>query len=244
MKCNQCGKDIPKTNQHSINYHGVSMIVCGKHYSQYIKYGKFLDESQKTCFDSNEYEITDEGVWIYCFNRNNEPSGKFLIDLVDLDKVIAKKWRCWKGGYYTGNLRPISIYRFILDCPENCVIDHINGNRADNRHNNLRICTQQQNLYNVALKSTNKSGVAGVRWDKERNKWSAEIKFDYKKCFLGRYQDIEDATYVRYYAETRLFKEFRNTRNDERIFSLIENCSRKEELEQYVDKRLHEKYSL
>ena len=43
MKCNQCGKDIPQSNRHSINYNGTSMIVCGKHYSQYIKYGKFLD---------------------------------------------------------------------------------------------------------------------------------------------------------------------------------------------------------
>ena len=42
MKCNQCGKDIPKTNQHTILYNGTPLLVCGKHYSQYVKYGKFL----------------------------------------------------------------------------------------------------------------------------------------------------------------------------------------------------------
>ena len=167
-----------------------------------------------------------------------------LIDIDDLDKVIVKKWRCWKGDYYTGNFCPIPIYRFLLDTDENQVIDHINGNRSDNRRKNLRVCTQQQNLQNRALSSSNKSGVAGVSFDKQRKKWAAEIRFDYKKCFLGRYENIEDATFVRYYAETQLFKEFRSTRNDERIFKLIEKCFRKEELKKYVDKRLLERFNL
>lgn len=244
MKCNQCGKEIQSTNCFSINYNGESIKVCGKHYAQYRKHGHFLDNVQRTCFDLNEFEITDEGVWIYTFNRRQEPSGRFLIDIDDLDKVIVKKWRCWKGDYYTGNFRPIPIYRFLLETDENQVIDHINGNRSDNRRKNLRVCTQQQNLQNKALSSLNTSGVAGVSFDKQRKKWIAEIRFDYKKCFLGRYENIEDATFVRYYAETQLFKEFRSTRNDERILKLIEKCFRKEELKKYVDRRLLEKFNL
>lgn len=243
MKCNQCGKEIPETNQHPILYNGVHMIVCGKHYSQYVKYGKFLDEDPKSCFDSNEYEITDEGVWIYCFNRQNEPSGKFLIDLQDLEKVIAKKWRYWKGRFYTGNKQPISIHTFLMAPPSGYVVDHINGRTEDNRRENLRVVKQQQNLLNKGLMTNNTSGVAGVGWDKQRQKWVSEIRMNGIKCYLGRYNDIADAVYVRYIAELKLFKEFRSTRNDEKILGIILNCSRQQELEEYVDKRLQEKFS-
>lgn len=244
MKCYQCGKEIPSTNCFSINYNGQSIQICGKHYAQFRKHGHFLDSNPKSCFDRNEYEITNDGVWIYTFNRKQEPSGRFLIDKEDLDKVIIYKWRCWKGEYYTGNTNPVSIHSFLIECPEGYVIDHINGNRADNRKSNLRICKQQQNAINRAISSQNTSGIMGVWFDKSRNKWCAEIKFDYIKCYLGRYNDIEDAVFVRYYAELKLFKEFRSDRNDERILSYVAQCTRQEELKQYVDKRLQEKFSL
>lgn len=244
MKCNQCGKEIPITNQHQINYNGLSLIVCGKHYSQYVKYNKFLDASPYSCKDSNEYEITSEGVWIYCFNRKEEPSGKFLIDEDDLERVIQKKWRFWKNRYYTGNTSPISIHQFIMNPPEGMVVDHINGNVADNRKSNLRIVTQQKNLINKGILSNNKSGVAGVCWDKNRNKWSAEIRMDNIKCNLSRYDKIQDAVYARYYAELKLFKEFRSTRNDETIFQYIIDCTDKEKIEKYVDSRLNLKFNI
>lgn len=244
MKCNQCGKTIPATNQHQINYNGCPMIVCGKHYSQYVKYGKFLDESPKSIKDSNEYEITEEGTWIYCFNKNNEPSGKFLIDTEDLEKVIAKKWRFWKGRYYTGNYNPIAIHTWLMLPPKDAVVDHINGNPADNRKSNLRIVPQAKNIINKAIQVNNKSGIAGVSWDKERQKWIAEIRMDGIKCYLGRYNDLEDAVYVRYYAELKLFKEFRSNRNDEKILEYVDLCRNKEMLEKYVMNRLQNKFSI
>ena len=124
------------------------------------------------------------------------------------------------------------------------VIDHINGNRADNRRSNLRIVPQSKNLINKAILSNNKSGVSGVFFDKERKKWTAEIRMDGIKCYLGRYEKMEDAVYVRYIAEKMLFKEFRSTRNDDKILEYVNNCKRKEELKNYVEKRLQEKYSI
>lgn len=244
MKCNQCGKEIPKTNTFSVNYNGTNLKLCGKHYAQYLKYGKFLDSSQRTCFDSNEYEITNEGVWIYTFNRQNEPSGKFLIDLEDLEKVIQKKWRFWKGNYYTGNFKPVSIHRFLMSPREEEVVDHINGNRQDNRRCNLRVTTQKKNLINKELLSNNSTGIAGVWFDKERNKWSAEIRMDGIKCYLGRYSDKCDAAFVRFIAEKKLFKEFRSNRNDNNLVPLAESSKNKEKLTKYVNKRLHEKFNL
>ena len=64
------------------------------------------------------------------------------------------------------------------------------------------------------------------------------------KCYLSRYEKIEDAVYVRYIAELTLFKEFRSTRNDDKIFEYVNNCKKQKELKDYVEKRLHEKYSI
>ena len=243
MKCNQCGKEIPSTNTHSIVYNSMSLILCGKHYSQYIKYGHFLDSDSKSCHDMNEYEITPEGVWIYTFNRKCEPSGKFLIDLDDLERVLSKKWRYWKGRYYTGNVEIVQISRFIMESSEEEVIDHINGNPADNRRCNLRVTTQNKNLLNKELLSTNTTGISGVWYDNNRKKWCAEIKMNGIKCMLGRYDEKADAAFVRYYAETKLFKEFRSNRNDKYLVALAQTSSNKEKLIPYVDNRLHEKYA-
>ena len=242
MKCEICGKEIPKTNKHTLLIDGKSTVLCGKHYSQYIKHGHFLDSDSKSCFDANEFEITDDGVWIYTYNRKNQLNGKFLIDEDDLNKVIVKKWRLWKDRYFTGNFKPVSISQFILNAPPGTVIDHIDGDPTNNRKNNLRITTQDKNILNRGIQSNNTTGIVGVWYDNRRSGWCAEIKIDKTKCYLGRYEKKEDATYVRYYAEQKLFGEFRSFRNDEVIKELIEHCYNKASLEKYADMRLKKKY--
>jgi len=58
------------------------------------------------------------------------------------------------------------------------------------------------------LKSNNTSGVTGVRWDKSRNKWYAEITFKKKVYYLGRHEKKQDAIKIRKKAEVELFGEF------------------------------------
>ena len=80
--------------------------------------------------------------------------------------------------------------------PEGMMIDHINGDKKDNRLENLRCVTNQQNAYNRA-------DVKGFTWDKWSGKWKAQIKHNYKNIFLGRYTDLIDAraAYLRKYNE-------------------------------------------
>lgn len=75
----------------------------------------------------------------------------------------------------------------------NCEIDHINGNRVDNRISNLRLATSKQNKENVKLKSTNTSGYRGIHWDKERQKWMAYVTSNRKFHNIGRFDDVNDA---------------------------------------------------
>jgi HNH endonuclease/AP2 domain len=82
-------------------------------------------------------------------------------------------------------------------------IDHINGNRADNRRANLRMATRAQNRQNTRLSKNNSSGVQGVTWDPERSKWATQIMVDRKNKHLGRYETLEEAALVRRLAEEK-----------------------------------------
>ena len=71
-------------------------------------------------------------------------------------------------------------------------IDHINGDRADNRLENLREATNAQNAQNTQkMRVTNTSGFTGVR--RENKKWLAEIKVNYKPIRLGLFATPEEA---------------------------------------------------
>lgn len=74
-------------------------------------------------------------------------------------------------------------------------IDHINGDRADNRLNNLREATRAQNLMNTQGHKDSKSGYKGVY--AKRSRWFASIKRDGKIYNLGHFETKEEAFYVR-----------------------------------------------
>lgn len=89
------------------------------------------------------------------------------------------------------------------------LIDHINGNKHDNRLSNLRAATKQVNAINSKLPSNNKSGVKGVSWHKAGQKWTAQIKHNQKKIHLGSYSKLEDAIEARLKAEEELWSDLR-----------------------------------
>jgi phosphopantetheinyl transferase (holo-ACP synthase) len=82
-------------------------------------------------------------------------------------------------------------------------IDHINGNRSDNRAINLREVTSQENSRNAAMPFDNKTGQIGVCWNKNEKKWKARIGVGGKDISLGTFADFEDAKNARKDAEKR-----------------------------------------
>jgi hypothetical protein len=82
-------------------------------------------------------------------------------------------------------------------------IDHINGDRTDNRPENLRCVAHEENAKNLALSRRNRSGTIGVNWDAPRKKWAAYIKHEKKSIALGRYDNIDDAIAARKAAEAQ-----------------------------------------
>jgi len=93
-------------------------------------------------------------------------------------------------------------------------IDHIDGNRFNNKIDNLRLATNGQNLRNRQFNKNNTSGIVGVSWDKKHHKWKAIITYKYKRISLGYFDDIEEAKAARIAGEKKYFGEFRNDCND------------------------------
>ncbi len=178
---------------------------CRKHWQWYKYYGGI---KERTIFDPNEYYFCHGIVYIYLYNKKCEHITSATIDREDYDKVKDYKWCSDSDGYVVTyvNRKVIRLHRFLLDCPKDKVVDHINHNVLNNIRSNIRICTTQQNSMN------NKA--IGIAYDKCRNKWTAGITVDKKVIFLGRYDTEEEALKVRHKAEKKYFKEFANTKNN------------------------------
>lgn len=142
-----------------------------------------------------------------------------LVDDEDYERVNQYKWY----AYFASNTiyarrRPWnkiikkysvqSIHRFILNAPKGMEVDHINGNGLDNRKANLRLCTRQQNCYNHRVRNTSKSGITGISWDTQTNKWRATITLNGKMINIGRFVEIEDAINARKKKAFELFSPF------------------------------------
>jgi hypothetical protein len=69
--------------------------------------------------------------------KNGEVTGYSIIDEEDYDKVCIYKWRL-SNGYAIGGPKTIKLHRFIMNAENGLMIDHINGNKLDNRKSNLR----------------------------------------------------------------------------------------------------------
>lgn len=81
------------------------------------------------------------------------------------------------------------------------MIDHEDGNRANNRFANLREAGPTEQARNMKLFSTNTSGHAGVNWSKKEEKWIAKIGLDYKSIRIGCFDDFDEAVRARCAAE-------------------------------------------
>lgn len=220
---------------------------------QIQKYGRFLDNNPRSASDPNTYRI-DGDVGIFdVYNQKNTKVAEFIVDKEDVAKVKTYRWRLSYGRIVTGNhtkSHPTTYLTHLLLNMEKTdythKIDHIDGDPLNNKKENLRVCTQGENVLNKTRVSNNTSGIIGVHPDhrKERkHHWCAEIRMNYHRWHLGAYLTIEEAAYARHVAEQALFGEFRNTNQDEKKKLLFDTLStkQKQRIETYVHNKISSK---
>ena len=100
----------------------------------------------------------------------------------------------------------VNLARLLTNCPEDKVVDHIDGNGLNNSKSNLRVVTRQQNNHNTALRKDSSTGVKGVR--RNGNSYVAEIRVNGQRKYLGSFVTLEsaDAAYKR--AADKYFGEY------------------------------------
>jgi hypothetical protein len=88
------------------------------------------------------------------------------------------------------------------------VVDHINGERADDRWCNLRIASISQNAANAKKHKDNFSGFKGVEFHKQTAKWRARICIHGRKISLGLFNNKEEAHEAYWLAAKNVFAEY------------------------------------
>lgn len=124
-----------------------------------------------------------------------------LMDQDDFERFGGMSWFVSKRGYVVRNVatetgRTIdNLHRQIMGATigDGQIVDHINGNKLDNRKANLRICTNAENVRNSRRRPSNSSGFKGVYLHRASGLWHATIKVDGTKHSLGYFKDPADA---------------------------------------------------
>jgi len=125
--------------------------------------------------DDEDYERLKHYSWYSVRNKNS--------------KVYAARMM-HKNGW----AKQVSLHHEVLgyiSAPTGRVVDHINGNTLDCTRNNLRICTQAQNLRNKPSKKNTRSKYKGVKivTVKSGLRYHAGITVENKSYYLGSYKD-------------------------------------------------------
>jgi hypothetical protein len=128
-----------------------------------------------------------------------------IVDAADYDWLVQWKWHLASAGYAVrqssrtaGRQHPIPMHRVLLSLPreDKRQGDHVNGNRLDNRRENLRVVERAENAQNRRSQRGSSSGHRGVAWNVRRQKWYAYARLNGVLHHLGVFDDEDEAARV------------------------------------------------
>ena len=230
--CKICGREVSK----------LKLGMCRKHYEQYCKYGKVLDNNPRTVWDDNEIRTYKDYGEIDTYTNTGEVQNTFKFDLEDIKYLVNHKGRTvFKGKTKTPYLvtgHIMYFHRLVMGNP-NTEIDHINRDSTDNRKTNLRESFRTQQLANTSLRIDNVQGLKGVYYLQRDNLYRAEISI-YKKHFYSKgFKTKAEAAYMRYLYEQHFYKTI-GINNSKEMLDLIQSLSEesKRDIQKYFVNRM------
>jgi len=120
---------------------------------------------------------------------------KVLVSPEDEEILASYQWHQASTGYIrrldraSSPARLIGLHRQIMGDPKGMVVDHINGDPSDNRRENLRVCSQEENTRNRGHSKHNKIGIKGVFV--HRGRYRAQIRVKGRRIHLGDFDTPE-----------------------------------------------------
>lgn len=205
-----------------------------------LKDGKLTSRNGKQIVSCPHLEIPNWFLDGELFYKDNEDTpveipfsdgSTFIVSEEDVDYVKQFTWTKMTNGYVsrrTPRPEPTSLYlhREILDAPEGMSVDHINGNKLDNRRSNLRLCNMSQNIANTSVRINSQSGLKGVYYFKRDGTWQAQITVNYKRIHLGYFKTPNEAATAYDKAAKEHFGEFARLNTPEDFNSIISLCKK------------------
>lgn len=138
-----------------------------------------------------------------------------IVDDEDYEQLVQYNWY-YHNGYAvrkssrkTKDRKTLYLHRILLN-PGNQYIDHINGNKLDNRKENLRVASRSQNAMNTNKLKNKTSIYKGVYLYKRTGKWIARISLNGKCYSLGCFVNEIDAAKAYDNAAIKFFGTFAN----------------------------------
>ena len=132
-----------------------------------------------------------------------------IVDDEDYERLSQRKWHYHQTGYAVrtsqGN-KTIRMHREIMGAKADQEVDHHNHDTLDNRRENLRLCSANENCHNRVINNNKK--YKGTTWKKDHRKWNARIRLDGHLYHLGYFDDETNAAYAYDDAARELFGEF------------------------------------
>lgn len=158
----------------------VSRGMCRNHYNQFRNSPEFQYLQPPSIEDRFWSKVDKSGeCWDWIAGRNHFGYGTF--------------------SYRNGTQRTVKAHRFAWEVthgpiPQGKLIDHICHNKGCVNPEHLRLASYKQNAENrQAAQVNNKSGVRGVYWEKQTQKWRGLVYHNKRKHFAGEYDTLEAA---------------------------------------------------